>query len=146
MQRMLDEHCISWMPSWTTAEQLSSFSIAASQQPPWICQRPDAAQWPSIGAGLRSTQQTLRALPVARIIAAIDTVAQRWTDRAFEPRRSTRDQVVMATGFSAEAVERSFDVELRNYRADFLERTLRRELGTPQVLDGFQADAPSKHT
>ena len=137
---MLEEHCISWIPSWTAAEQLSSFSIAGSQ-PTWICQRPQPAQWPDIGAGLRRTQLALRDLPVARIIAAIDTVAQRWTERTFEPRRRSREQVVMATGFSIEAVERSFDVELRNYRADFLERTLRRELGTPEVLDGFRPDA-----
>jgi hypothetical protein len=137
MPHMGETHCISWMPRWVATEQLSSFTIATG---PWTCQRPHTAQWSGIGDGLRSTQQALRAVPVARIIAAIDCVSRRWLDRKFEPRCRSREQVVMATGFSAEAVERSFDVELRNYQGDFLERTLRRELGTALVLDDFQPD------
>lgn len=131
---------ISWMPSWASPDKLSAFAIA-DHHPPWLCQRPDSTHWPWVGENLRRVQTQLRELPVARIIAALDTVAQRWTDRTFEPRQRARDQVVAATGFSAEAVERSFDVELRNYRADSLERTLRRELGRPELLDHFCPDA-----
>ena len=136
---MLEPQRISWMPAWASADKLSTFAIA-DHEPPWLCQRPEAAHWPWVGERLRSVQTQLRELPVARIISAIDKVAQLWADRSFEPRRRSRDQVVLATGFSTEAVERSFDVELRNYRADSLERTLRRELGTPQILDHFCPD------
>jgi len=138
-EESLEERRISWMPAWASAAKLSSFAIA-DHQPPWLCQRPEALHWPWVGENLRRVQTQLREFPVARIIAAIDTVAQRWTDRTFGPRQRCRDQVVVATGFSAEAVERSFDVELRNYRADFLERTLRRELGNPELLDHFCPD------
>jgi hypothetical protein len=136
---MIEERRISWMPAWVSPDKLSTFAIA-DHEPPWHCQRPDVAHWPWVGENLRRVQIQLREFPVARIIAAIDAVAQRWTDRNFEPRQRSREQVVLATGFSPEAVERSFDVELRNYRADFLERTLRRELGSPELLDRFCPD------
>jgi hypothetical protein len=96
--------------------------------------------WPVIGDGLRKAQLRLADMKVAKVVAAIDTVVQRWSDKSFEPRRRAREDVVRATGFSAAAVDRSFDVELRNYRSEFLWRTLRRELGSPEVLDGFHAD------
>lgn len=137
---------ISWMPSWLPSSALGQFEIAASgaRAASWRCARPSAEGWASLGDGLRAAQKKLRAMTVAEIVEAIDKVAKIWTDRTSPIRLEARARVVAATGFSPEAVDRSFDVELKNYRADSLERVLRRELVDPKVLDGFQPDSELK--
>ncbi len=140
---MAEHREISFLPPWVPGEALAHFEVqpTTSSARPWRCARPTDDGWLVIGAGLRSAHERLRAMPAAEIVSAIDTVARRWTDRGFAARRQARDEVVAATGFSAEAVERSFDVELKNYHGPSLARTLRRELGDPAVLDGFRPDA-----
>jgi hypothetical protein len=103
--------------------------------------RPTTGQWRSLGDGLRAAHEALRALPVARIIEALDETCVRWADHGYVHRVRARQDIVAATGFSPQAVDRSFDVELGNYRADTLHRVIRRELGDPTVLEGFQTDA-----
>ena len=138
---MSEARSISWMPSWVHTAELSHFEIPAGDaQTSWHCARPRPDGWSALGDGLRKAQSVLKKMTIAEIVAAIDKVSERWGDRSFEPRIRARDEVVLATGFSPEAVERSFDVELRNYRADSLWRALRRELGDPEVLDGFRPD------
>ena len=129
---------ISWMPPWMHATDLERFEISAAEGGErWLCLRPRKSSWAALEQGLRKAAEVLRGMPIARIVGAIDRVSAQWCDRRFETRARALERVVAATGFSAEAVERSFDVELRNYRADSLWRTLRRELGDPAVLDGF---------
>ncbi|WP_437577185.1 acyl-CoA reductase [Sorangium sp. So ce887] len=142
-QAAVDARWISWMPRWVRSADLARFEVASrsSAGEARRCARPVAEGWRALGQGLRRAQLSLRDMPIADIIAAIDAVAERWMDRSFEPRRRARAEVVIATGFSPEAVDRSFDVELRNYRADSLVRALRRELNRPDVLDRFQPDA-----
>lgn len=131
---------ISWVPDWVPAEAMRSFSVDTGGGLLAHCACPVVAQWDAIGEGLRRAQRALRALPIARVIAALDAVAARFCDRADPVRLRSRDAVVASTGFSPEAVERSFDVELANYRAAALRRLMRRELGCPEAVDGFQHD------
>lgn len=130
---------ISWMPRWLPESAVTYFETPS--RTPLRCARPSDDGWAALGEGLRSAHERLREIPIAEIVRAIDVVAERWGDRTFAPRVQSRSEVVRATGFSEEAVDRSFDVELRNYRADSLWRVLRRELGDPEVLDGFRPDA-----
>lgn len=134
---------ISWMPGWVPSSAIGRFEIAArgDDVAPWRCARPTVDGWRVLGDGLRKAQRQLRAMTVAEIVGAIDRVAERWGDPRFAPRVRARAEVVASTGFSPEAVDRSFDVELKNYRADSLERALRREFANPAVLDHFQPDA-----
>ena len=48
--------------------------------------------------------------------------------------------MMASTGFSAEAIDRSIDVELANYRADTLTAALHREFSDPRALDTFTSD------
>jgi hypothetical protein len=129
---------ISWMPPWLHATELERFEIAGAER--WLCLRPRKGSWDALEQGLRKAAEVLRGMRLAQIVGAIDRVAEQWCDRGFAVRQQALERVVAATGFSAEAVERSFDVELRNYRADSLWRSLRRELGDPTVLDTFTHD------
>lgn len=130
-------HLISWMPPELSPAALASVTVEAEGQPRWSCQVPTEAGWDELGRRLRAGQEQLAKIPVAEIVGILDRCVQKWCDRSFAPRQAARDAAVEATGFSAEAVERSFDVELRNYRTPSLLATLRRELGAEQVLDGF---------
>jgi hypothetical protein len=132
---------ISYTPPWLAGTELvRSELVSPSGDMRWTCSTPRGEGWTVVEAGLRKAAAALGEMPVAAIIAAIDRVACAWTDRTFAARRASVIDVVAATGFSAEAVERSFDVELRNYRAEYLHAVLRRELGTPEMLDRFVPD------
>src|SRR5262245_39631267 len=113
---MREPSVISWLPTWTDAAQVAELALATPTRSgaAWRCERPTHGA--GIGAGLREAQRRLALMPVRAIASAIDEVARRWSDRGFAPRREACEQVVRSTGFSLEAVERSFDVELRNYR------------------------------
>lgn len=132
---------ISWLPPWAADGKLAveHFNVPGTRGA-FRCTRPTVDGFRELAEGLTRAQRALRATPIATIIAAIDEVSRRWSDRNYELRERAVQSVVQATGFSSEVVQRSFDVELRNYRADSLTRTLRRELGDPTVLDGFVPD------
>lgn len=135
---------ISWLPPWAATDEVAveHFTVPNPRTPAsgFRCTRPTVEGFRALGAGLERAQRALAVTPIATIIAAIDEVSRRWSDRNFGLRQRAVASVVQATGFSSEAVERSFDVELRNYRAQSLIRTLQRELGDPAVLDGFVPD------
>jgi hypothetical protein len=141
---MAEASTMSWLPQWAAESELllERFDVTHPREAGEIlqCVRPTSSAWTHLAAGLIRAQRALAALPIASITAAIDEVATSWVDRSFPLRRSAVEAVVRATGFSPEAVERSFDVELRNYRADSLRRTLTRELGDPAILDSFVPD------
>jgi hypothetical protein len=135
---------ISWLPRWVNESLLESFEVATvvdgQESQTWQCHRPRIGSWADIGRGLRAARQVLLEMPVAEIVNTIDRVAASWGDPAFGPRLAARAEVVRATGFSPEVVDTSFDVELRNYRAESLWRVLDRELGSARVLDGWQPE------
>ncbi|MGJ0430634.1 acyl-CoA reductase [Methylobacter sp.] len=135
---------ISWIPAWVDVSQLETFNaniINDQGGQPWRCTRPLNDRWGVIADGLRESTAALRAMPIAQIVETIDKVTAKWCDHNWSVRQAARAVVVEATGFSPEVVDRSFDVELKNYRADSLWRVLYRELGDAAALDGFVADA-----
>jgi len=135
---------IAWIPAWVDAGQLDTFNANITNDrggQPWRCARPSNGHWSSVADGLRESAAVLRSIAIADIVAAIDKVTARWCDRNWSVRQAARTAVVEATGFSPEVVDRSFDVELKNYRADSLWRVLYRELGDAAALDGFVADS-----
>jgi len=140
---MSESRCVSWLPSWLDAEALERIAISGDDGVPvqYYALRPKTGEWRSLGDGLRAAHIALRALPIAQIVEAIDKACSRWADREFPHRVRARQDIVAATGFSPEAVDRSLEVELGNYRAETLNRVLRRELGDPGVVEGFRADA-----
>ncbi|PWT74233.1 MAG: acyl-CoA reductase [Proteobacteria bacterium] len=130
---------ISWLPYWISGHATELIEVTTqvplNETASWVCQRPRPAHWAGVAKGMRSAGERLKDLPVARIVTAIDRVAARWCDPYWSVRLAVRESVARATGFSVAAVDRSFDLELRNYRADSLWRALRRELGDPSCLD-----------
>jgi len=133
---------ITWLPPWASSEVTQGGTVIATDDGfPWYCSvRPERSVWERLGKGLRGAHETLRAMSVSGIVEAIDETCNRWADRDFVHRARARRDIVAATGFSPEAVDRSLDVELGNYRAETLNRVLRRELGDPTVLDTFRED------
>ncbi|MCV7075402.1 acyl-CoA reductase [Mycobacterium szulgai] len=130
---------ISHLPAWLAAPDIERVRVPHHEHG-YDVDRPRLSSWPEVGRRLRAATANLRTVKITTIVEAIDAVATQWCDRRWPVRRAARDAVVAATGLSVETVERSFDVELRNYRAASLWAVLRRELGNPQVLDDFCLD------
>lgn len=140
---MSEPVAISWLPPRIRVLPMDVFDVEAPlrrRSLRWRCQTPRVEHWPVVGEALRGAATRLREMRVADVVSGIDRVAELWCDRNWPCRKEARDEVVRATGFSPEAVDRSFDLELRNYRADSLWRVLCRELGDPMVLDCFRPD------
>ncbi|MEU5835643.1 acyl-CoA reductase [Streptomyces diacarni] len=138
---MAEPRCVSWLPSWADPGSLERASVGGdAPDGRYYGLRPAPGQWQGLGEGLRAAHESLRAMPVDRIVEAFDRTCSRWADHGFAHRVRARADIVAATGFSAQAVDHGLDVELSNYRAKTLYRVLRRELGDPGVLDGFTAD------
>ncbi len=136
---------ISWIPPSVSAAVTSELVELCTKVPPdkevaLLYERPHAGSWKRAAVLLRKAGERLKAMPIAQIIDAIDCAATKWCNPAWPERIACRDRVAQFTGFSPEVVDRSFDLELRNYRADSLWRVLRREIGDPGVLDGAVFD------
>ncbi|MFD1151853.1 acyl-CoA reductase [Saccharothrix hoggarensis] len=125
---------VSWMPGWAPVDGVP-FSLRSGPHE-WRGVRP--ADWTAVGAGLAAAHEELRRLPVRRIVAALDEVSDRWAKRDFAPRRATVRDAALVTGMSEETIERALDAEVGNLRAESLLAALTRELGDPEVLDGFR--------
>lgn len=145
---MVQQHAmnrVSWLPPSVSAAVTCELVELCNKVPPdtevtLLCERPSAGSWKNVAALLRAAGERLKAIPIAQIIDAIDCAAIKWCNPAWPERIACRDRVVQFTGFSPEVVDRSFDLELRNYRADSLWRVLHREIGDPAVLDGAVFD------
>lgn len=137
---MTEASWISWFPSWMDRDHLARFELVSPDRPDVAHhgERPAPSGWRTVADGLVAARSRLVELPVARIAEVVDEVCARWSDREFPHRAVVRRRITSATGFSPEAVDRSLDVELANYRRATLMATLRRELGDPEVLDGFR--------
>ncbi|MBB5953575.1 acyl-CoA reductase-like NAD-dependent aldehyde dehydrogenase [Saccharothrix tamanrassetensis] len=127
---------VSWIPQWCdTATESFTLSSGAHE---WRGLRP--TDWTGTGEGLRRAHGRLRELPVRRIVAAIDVAAERWAKRDFPERRAAVDAATRVTGMSSETVDRALDAEVGTLRTASLIAALERELGDPEVLDGFRGD------
>lgn len=147
---MPDERAISWIPAWVDASAVAPIKLTFGSQFPtegylgkndYICLQPRPENWPHVVQGLKAAALALRKVPISAIVDAIGTAAGRWCDRNWPRRRETTEAIIEATGLSREIVDRSLDVELRNYTAESLWLTLRREFGEPSVLDSFTDDS-----
>ncbi|MFJ6673525.1 acyl-CoA reductase [Actinosynnema sp. NPDC091369] len=125
---------VSWLPDWQTADSVP-FTLASGAHE-WRGVRP--TDWAAVGDGLRAAHEELRRLPVRRIVEAIDAVVDLWAKRDFTARRAAVRDAALVTGMSEETIDRALDAELGNLRAESLLAALTRELGDPEVLDGFR--------
>jgi hypothetical protein len=92
---------------------------------------------------LRDRQErVLREKSVYDIAQVLDLAAQRWLDPAYELRRQAIQQIALITGFSAEMVGHSIDLEQKSSRYPHLIQALSSELGDPAYLDSFR---PNRH-
>lgn len=80
----------------------------------------------------------LRKFTVEEIACRIEKVCKKWLNPDFHYRRAVIKQVIEETGMSKQVVEHGIDVELSNYTANSLLRTLTSEIGNPRFLNGFQ--------
>ncbi|MEU7527046.1 acyl-CoA reductase [Saccharothrix sp. NPDC042600] len=124
---------VSWIPD--GMGETETFTLSSGEDE-WPGARP--VDWAVAGEGLRRAHERLRDLPVRRIVAAIDAVAERWAKRDFPHRRRVVADAATVTGMSEETVDRALDAELGNLRTGSLLAALERELGDPEVLDGFR--------
>ncbi|MDU0293912.1 acyl-CoA reductase [Saccharothrix longispora] len=125
---------VSWTPRWMPPGEAPF--VLRSGEHEWRGARP--TDWAAVGEGLRAARERLRALPVRRIVEAIDTAAERWAKRDLAERRAAVRDAALVTGMSEETIDRALDAELGNLRAESLLAALERELGDPEVLDGFR--------
>lgn len=125
---------ISRLPNWLDLSDVEHVHVTRGSLN-FHLTRPKVGSWAKVAKGMRRASTELQLLSIAEVVDAIDRAAQLWCDRDWPHRRYARDLAVAATGMSAETVDRSFDVELGNYRADSLWDALRREFGDPRVLD-----------
>ncbi|GAA0221649.1 acyl-CoA reductase [Saccharothrix mutabilis subsp. mutabilis] len=124
---------VSWIPD--GMGETETFTLSSGEDE-WPGSRP--VDWAVAGESLRRAHERLRELPVRRIVAAVDAVAERWAERDFPHRRRVVADAAGVTGMSEETVDRALDAELGNLRAGSLLAALERELGDPEVLDGFR--------
>ena len=80
----------------------------------------------------------LERVPVRRIVAAIADAAERWADADFPPRVRLLDRIVDRTGYALPVVEYALDQLFFSLTKPALEATIAGELGSLDVLEGFQ--------
>lgn len=82
--------------------------------------------------------ERLRAMPVARVVEAIDAAIARLLDRQ-DPYRKKMDQILPAvTGYDPEMVRLGLTRYLMTFRKPELLRFLAEDFPNPAILDGFQ--------
>ena len=79
----------------------------------------------------------LQNVPVRKIVRAIASAAERWSDGDFPPRVRILDRIVDRTGYSLPAVEYALDRFFFSVTEADLNATIRAELGSLEILDGF---------
>lgn len=77
-------------------------------------------------------------MKAAAIVRAIGDAAQRWTHADFPPRVCTTARVAERTGYSLPVVEYALDRLFESITADALSATIADELGSLDILDGFE--------
>lgn len=102
--------------------------------------RPTVSGLRRLAESLRAARTTLLTWPVARICRALDRVSELWLDPLLPERVACISALHHLSGLSPEMVAHAIDLEMKSSRLLDLHRTLRRELHTPEALDGFVAD------
>ncbi len=76
-------------------------------------------------------------VPARRIVRAVADAAARWADADFPPRVRVTERIVERTGYSPPVVEYALDQLFFSITEPSLEATIRDELGSLDILDGF---------
>lgn len=76
-------------------------------------------------------------VPINKIVRAIAGAAERWSDGDFPPRVRILDGIAERTGYSMPAVEYALDRLFFSITESDLNATIRNELGSLEILDGF---------
>jgi hypothetical protein len=113
---------LTWIPDWAAEIAFVPFTLHA---PLRYGRRPAPASWPQLGDGLRVAGYWMREPPAEHIATVIETAAERWTDKAFAPRRAVLDAATRSTGMPVWTLQRLLDAELTACRRDVLLSTLR---------------------
>jgi hypothetical protein len=79
----------------------------------------------------------LAGVPARKIVRAIASAAERWSDGDFPPRVRILDRIVERTGYSLPSVEYALDRLFFSVTESELIATIRSELGSLEILDGF---------
>ena len=87
---------------------------------------------------LRAAGARLADVPVRDLVSSIGRVADRFLDSSDPLRREAIDLLVPTAGVSQEMASEILTGMARDWTADRLTELLRRELGDPEVLDGFR--------
>jgi len=82
-------------------------------------------------------REVLRAMPIQKIVQALDMAAEEWLERRAPDYDAVIDAMASVTGFSREMVCESVRIEQHSSRADDMWRALANEFGDPAVLDKF---------
>ena len=80
----------------------------------------------------------LARLPISEIVGVLDEASRRWLDRDYPYRRLALRTIPAITGFSAEAIEASIDVEMKTSLEHDIWLALQSEIQNPLYLDDFQ--------
>lgn len=83
----------------------------------------------------------LQRVPLRKIVRAIAGAAERWSDGDFPPRVRILERIAERTGYSLPVVEYALDRLFFSITQSDLEATIRSELGTLEILDGFAEHA-----
>jgi Acyl-CoA reductase (LuxC) len=139
---MNQSRTISWFPSHVDVNSMPRFEIhlEGRESRPYVCVQPGPDDWAKLGESLRQAHRKLQRIPVSEIVKAVDRTCESWSKRDFPHRVRARADMAATTGFSPEAIDRSIDVELANYRTASLTAALRREFSDPRALDTFTGD------
>jgi hypothetical protein len=81
----------------------------------------------------------LQSIPSRKIVRAIASAAERWSDGDFPPRVRILDRIAQRTGYSLPVIEYALDRLFFSITERDLESTIRSELGSLDILDGFAA-------
>ncbi|HZZ65805.1 MAG TPA: acyl-CoA reductase, partial [Candidatus Baltobacteraceae bacterium] len=83
----------------------------------------------------------LQAVPARKIVRAIASAAQRWSDADFPPRVRLNDSIAERTGYALPVVEYALDRLFMQISERALLAVIDNELGSVDALDGFAARA-----
>jgi hypothetical protein len=83
----------------------------------------------------------LQNVPARKIVRAVASAAERWSDGDFPPRVRILDRITERTGYSLPVVEYALDRLFFSITERELEATIRSELGSLDAPDGFAARA-----
>ncbi len=81
----------------------------------------------------------LATVPARKIVRAIASAAERWSNADFPPRVRILDGIAERTGYSLPVVEYALDRLFFSITQNDLEAVIRSELGSLEALDGFVA-------